>query len=241
MRALTAAELLGAWERAYPERPAQRAITLLAAFEGADTDVLGLPLGERDARLLTLREATFGAALETVAACSACGEKIELRFTTSDVRTPERGGPGELELALDGYSLVYRLPTSADVASLVPAEGLARARTRLRERCLVRASFEGSAIAARDLPEAIDAALARAIGEADPQADIALRTQCPACDRPNEVVFDVLTYFWDELNAWAQRTLRDVHMLAWAYGWSEREILALSPLRRQAYLEMVNG
>jgi hypothetical protein len=35
--------------------------------------------------------------------------------------------------------------------------------------------------------------------------------------------------------------LRDVHELASAYGWRESEILALSPQRRQAYLELVRA
>jgi hypothetical protein len=33
----------------------------------------------------------------------------------------------------------------------------------------------------------------------------------------------------------------DVHALASAYGWSEREILALSDTRRRLYLEMVSA
>ena len=34
------------------------------------------------------------------------------------------------------------------------------------------------------------------------------------------------------------RILREVHTLAAAYGWSEAEILALSPARRRVYLEL---
>jgi hypothetical protein len=35
--------------------------------------------------------------------------------------------------------------------------------------------------------------------------------------------------------------LREVHVLASANGWSEAEILALSPQRRQRYLEIVTA
>jgi hypothetical protein len=55
------------------------------------------------------------------------------------------------------------------------------------------------------------------------------------------VAFDIASYFWDEINAWANRILREVHILASRYGWSERDILALSPWRRQFYLDMVNA
>ena len=41
--------------------------------------------------------------------------------------------------------------------------------------------------------------------------------------------------------AWAVRLLGEVHELASAYGWREHDVLALSPWRRQAYLQMVRG
>jgi len=53
------------------------------------------------------------------------------------------------------------------------------------------------------------------------------------------MTFDILTYLWSEIEDWAQRLLLEVHTLALAYGWSERDILAMSPRRRRLYLEMV--
>ena len=47
-----------------------------------------------------------------------------------------------------------------------------------------------------------------------------------------------MSFLWTEIEAWAWRMLSDVHTLARAYGWGERDILALSPTRRQFYLEM---
>ena len=64
---------------------------------------------------------------------------------------------------------------------------------------------------------------------------------CPACTFTWSEPFDIVTFFWAEIDAWARRLLADVHVLASSYGWSERDILALSPVRRQYYLEMVNG
>ena len=39
----------------------------------------------------------------------------------------------------------------------------------------------------------------------------------------------------------ALRTLREIDVLATAYGWTETEILRLSPWRRQAYLEIIQS
>src|SRR5438309_1235377 len=48
-------------------------------------------------------------------------------------------------------------------------------------------------------------------------------------------------FFLSEVDAWARRTLHEVHQLAWSYGWSEAQIVALSPRRRQYYLELSGG
>jgi hypothetical protein len=64
---------------------------------------------------------------------------------------------------------------------------------------------------------------------------------CPTCGSGWAVAFDIVAFFWTELQAWAQRMLRDIHTLARAYGWREADILALSPLRRQVYLELSSG
>jgi hypothetical protein len=55
------------------------------------------------------------------------------------------------------------------------------------------------------------------------------------------VLFDAGSFFWSELGAWARRLLHEIHSLARAYGWSESEILTLSPARRQAYLELIGS
>jgi hypothetical protein len=44
---------------------------------------------------------------------------------------------------------------------------------------------------------------------------------------------------WREIESMAGRLLRDVHALASAYGWHEKDILALSPVRRQFYLTLI--
>ena len=54
-------------------------------------------------------------------------------------------------------------------------------------------------------------------------------------------MFDVAAFLWAAVERWALLTLRDVHQLALAYGWGEGDVLALSPLRRQLYLEMAYG
>ena len=81
-------------------------------------------------------------------------------------------------------------------------------------------------------------ALADSMAAADPQANIDIGMTCAGCDHHWACAFDIASFLWREIDAWARRTLRDVHTLARAYAWSEQDILALSPTRRQVYLEL---
>ena len=73
--ALTAADLLNVWERGLTQSPVQRALALLAACADTPVDTLAqLSIGQRDARLLTLREWAFGSQIVGVASCPGCGE-----------------------------------------------------------------------------------------------------------------------------------------------------------------------
>ena len=105
MRALTASTLLGAWERALSQSPAQRALTLLQ-FVGSELPperLAALTIGQRDAHLLNLRESAFGSQMTGLAACPACSRHLELSFMVSSVRLApvmEPTGPCTLTLAI---------------------------------------------------------------------------------------------------------------------------------------------
>jgi hypothetical protein len=62
MRALSASDLLAAWEQGWGQPPAQQALALLAAaFPDASLDSLArIGVGQRDDYLLALHEQTFG-------------------------------------------------------------------------------------------------------------------------------------------------------------------------------------
>ena len=242
MRALSSAELLDAWERAATLPPVQRAVALLAAgyrdSSSEDTSseetspeaLADWSIGRRDAGLLRLRERTFGSRLAAVADCPGCGERLELAFDVEEIRAVPGAVDGELSLSQGGWELRFRLPTSRDLAAVAEAED---GRQALLRRCLLAAP------PAEELPAELVAAVEERMAEADPQARVLLDLSCPACDRRWQAPFEIDAYFWSELDAWARRTLREVHALASAYGWSEAEILAMSAPRRHLYLGMV--
>ena len=50
---------------------------------------------------------------------------------------------------------------------------------------------------------------------------------------------DIRAVLWAEVEAWANELLHDVHALASAYGWSESDVVRLSPWRREWYRQAV--
>ena len=253
MRILSAPALLAVWEQGLVQRPAQRALTLLhAAVPEASVQTLAqLSIGQRNALLLTLRKQTFGSQLASVATCPACSQRLELNFAVSDIRvTPSLPSPSEGEdggkvevllLHADGYTVRFRLPNSLDLLAIADQEDVASARQQLLARCLLSVHQNSEAVAADQLPADLADKINAQMDQADPQADIQFALACPACGHRWQAAFDIVYYLWREVDDWAVRILRDVHVLASAYGWSETDILTMHPWRRQIYLEMLSG
>ena len=242
MHRLSATELLKVWERGLAQSPAQRALTLLNAgcTETALERITQFNIAVRDTQLLVLREQIFGSQLSSIATCPACGQRLEFGFDGADIRASSGGDPDEtLSVTHGEYEVQFRLPNSLDLASLDPATDGEANRQLLWQSCVITAQRAGSEIAAAELPEDVVAAIAQRMAKADPDADFQLALRCPQCDHAWQAPLDIVSYFWSEIHSWAVRILREIHTLASAYGWREAEVLALSPHRRQAYLEMI--
>jgi hypothetical protein len=133
----------------------------------------------------------------------------------------------------------FRPLNSLDLAAIVGLAEVGAARLRLVERCLLEATQEGQPLTAAELPESALAALVDALTECDPQAEMRFQLTCAACGHRWSALFDVVSFFWTELGARAERLLVQVHALARAYGWREADILAMGEARRHFYLELV--
>jgi hypothetical protein len=240
---LTARDVLELWERGRIKHPIERALDLLAvAYPELSLEQLQeLPIGGRDLRLLAVREALFGQHLNSMTACPACGERLELTFDIAQLRmNPPEPAPTETySLTMGDCEIHFRLPNSTDLSRLAELSDTAGARRALFEMCLQDARREGVPILPAELPEEIIHAIANRMAEIDPQADMQIALSCPACSQHWSTTFDIVSYLWTEINAWAMRLFHEIHRLASAYGWREADILALSPMRRRLYLELI--
>lgn len=239
MPGIDAYALLAAWERAIPQSPTRRALTVLAAARPERTaeEWSLVPIGQRDAALLRVREELFGESLAATADCPNCAERLEMTISTREI-APLALQEAETEHTVDcdGFQVAFRPPNTADLIAAGPG-----GREALLARCVAGVQKDGREAASTELSEVAVARVTEAMQEADPGADIRIALVCPACSHSWSLVFDVVSYLWGELEDWAERLLLDVHALASAYGWSERDIVAMSQRRRQFYLGLVGA
>ena len=241
MRSLSASEIVSVWERGTGRQGVDRALALLAAARpDLDTEQLAsVAIGRRDACLLRLRERLFGPVATGAARCPECAAALEFAIRTAEL---EEGGPrdnaGKFAFERDGIEVRFRLPDSSDLKTIAGSADLASARRALGERCVLAVVRDGVEIGCGGLSEEALAVLGSHMAECDPLADIALDLKCGECGHTWSVTFDIASFLWREIEALAKQLLSEVHTLARAYGWSEAEVLGLSPARRSYYLEM---
>jgi hypothetical protein len=245
VQALTAEQLLRVWERGENQSALERAALLFACArpEAPPPALASATLGERESGLLELRIRTFGRRLESIEVCPACGTTVEIEIDAGDLLSRNGGAAGveraaEHLLENDGWRIVFRLPTGADLTALEKSEP-ARAPFLLLERCVMSAESAGEPVRAAQLPDDVQRRLAVAMGELDPAADITIAIHCPTCPHEWQVCLDVGAFFWSELTLHARQLLWEVHELAERYGWSETEIVRMSAHRRRAYRERI--
>ncbi len=242
MASISTADLLAAWERGASQSMTRRVLTLLATVypELSDAQLLSLPIGQRDGLALKLRELLFGPQLNIVAKCPFCNEQLEVGLDVADICVePNTLQHQPFALAVEGFELQFRLPDSQDLLHIEAVDSLDAARSVFFERCLLSATYEGQECPVDTLPEEVLNKIEASMSAADPQADVELDLCCPECLHSWLAPFDIASFLWTEINAWAQRVLNEVHLLAQAYSWREADILAMSAARRRYYLERV--
>ncbi|MFO0614282.1 MAG: hypothetical protein U0414_16965 [Polyangiaceae bacterium] len=236
-------ELVRLWEWGRHKTPVARALGMLrAAAPHADVDALAeLSIGQRDGILLALRSQTIGASLDLESRCPSCGAGTEFNVPIAEILVaPLSVDPNRAIHALerDGVRVEFRLPNSRDLAATGDQGDREAARRILLDRCVVRATTDDASIPPAALPPAVSQAVAAAILELDTQAEIRFNLTCPDCQKRWVADLDIASFLWAEIDIRARRALREVHVLAQAYGWDEDRILALSSERRQYYISL---
>jgi hypothetical protein len=242
LQPLTDTILLNAWETGRARHPVDRALLLLAlVLPDVPLEMLtALSIGQRDSLLMTLYERRYGPQLNARIDCPHCGAALELTLAIPDLRVePDITPAPPYSLQVGEIMLRFRLPDSRDLAAIAAFNEVSAARAHLIRRCVLDARQADCLLTADDLPPGVIDELAARLADLDPQADLSLALDCPACGHRWVALLDIGTFLWARVQQDARRLLLDVHTLARAYGWREADILAMSDARRRTYLEWV--
>jgi hypothetical protein len=228
------AQLLALWEAGVGTRGAPRERSLLGQAPRS--------LAERNRLALQRYADLFGADAELIGRCAHCGTAVEFaidaRHCAATLPSPgAHAGDGETDPhwhALDARddSPRFRLPTPDDLHALDGVDDTEAFAEALLARCV-----QGELPATAEAREAIGARMQALM----PGATLDFSLQCPDCRHAWDAPLDPVDLLWRVLRAQAERLLADVALIAQRFGWCERDILALGPVRRAAYLQLAGG
>jgi len=240
VRALTGEFLLKAWDAGTTEHNLDRALTMLClGLPGNKREYFAeLPLADRNSLLLQLRDLTFGPVLKGLTICLHCATRMEFALPV-EAMLAQFGHHASSETAEwqeCGKQLRLRPVNTKDLLASVEINDCSEARKLLLRRCSNLSdepSLEGS-------PAFLEAVLKK-FDEVHGAAELRCTIECPECLANETLDLDIAAFLWLEVRHAAQRLMREIHVLADAYGWSESSIVRMSPQRRNAYLEMLSA
>ncbi|WP_285021673.1 hypothetical protein [Novosphingobium sp. fls2-241-R2A-195] len=215
-------------------------LALLRAAEpsGVQDDALArLPVGARDGKLIAHQRRLFGPAIEATVPCAECGETAEVTLDADSLlaMAPEEVAP--IAITSGAWRIEARPADSRDMAALA-MEVPEAAERALLARVVTLCTRDGAPADPANLPPEAVAAIEDALEAADPLAAITLLVACPHCGASIPALHDPAHHLARSVAAEARRLLAEVAALARAYGWREADILAMTPQRRAAYLEL---
>jgi hypothetical protein len=170
-------------------------------------------------------------------ACEACAKPFDFPL---DLRALPVMPAGEhypsTEIATTRGRVRLRVPTGADQIRIATIDDEGAAADLLAALCI--SACDDDAADVIDTLSADDfAAIEDAMEQLAPTLAWAAQAPCPDCGFGNVIAID--TAAW--LVSVADGPTPDVHEIALAYGWSERDILALTRTQRLQYLALIRG
>lgn len=242
MSGFSSRDLIQLWQRGQAAPSLVEKAALVLAFARPDLSsrqIWNLNLSRRDRLLANVFSENFGNRLECLTRCPRCREKLDFALQTEAWKAPGPQPRQEYSLVFGSYRLHFRLLTGLDLLSASRLGELHEVRKALVRKCLLRIYDKDEQIT--ELPPHLETALGSAIEQYDPLANTEVDLVCPACRHGWAAFFDISAYLWKAIDGRVRRLLRDVHLLARAYGWAERDIIDMHAVRRRFYLEQVLG
>lgn len=235
------ARLLMLWECGLGRAGWSRADALLEAASGAR--VTARTPGELNAALVALHARMFGRSMDLLSHCPSCGVVAQFSCDGDTLVQAESDGPATPVFIVeeDNHRVEFRLPEPADLESSGPDESPEAFADRVIARCVLASTRDHVSVPTSELPISVLDAVSQRMEALDPDASLSFALACPECAARWSAPLDLGELVWQKVQAAAEHLLLDIDALARAYGWTEADVLRLSPERRAAYVQMVTA
>jgi|WetSurMetagenome_2_1015567.scaffolds.fasta_scaffold32907_4 hypothetical protein len=230
--------IIEVWERIANQHLLESALTILNSVmpEIPKKDFAEMSIGRRNYLLTQIRDKLIGRDLNCFTVCPKCNSELEFSFSLEATINPPKGEDLFFVFIVDDYVIRYRLPNSIDLAAASKCKDFYSAKNTILNSCLIDLTKNDQKIFLSDLPEEIILKLSHDMSIKDPAAESVIDLVCQDCNYSWATIMDIAFFLIAEINFYAKNILRDVHQLASAYGWSESEIIGMSPPKRNWYL-----
>ncbi|MBD0255140.1 MAG: hypothetical protein ICV83_05430 [Cytophagales bacterium] len=231
--------LTGAEELAVEDTSSRSALRLLAGLLSEDglapgngSLVVKVVTADRDRLLAHLFLATYGNKVSSTLACSHCAKPFDIDFSLPDllrhyaIEAFLPAGDGTYELA---PAVHFRLPTGEDelaIAHIAPQQAV----QLLLEKCIVSST-----------PGVYAERVQQRMAEMAPVLNVEMEAACPECGYGEPVLFDMQSFLLQKLLQERPRVLREIHLIASRYHWSQQEIVSLPRKVRKQYAAMIEA
>lgn len=225
-----------------------RCIKRLGPLNPVTSDnVRSLTVGDREALLLHARRLTLGNQLDCVVNCpnDDCGEKMGLNLAISNfLLTPYENAQDLYETTISendkSYQVKFRLPTGSDQeeAARTAKSNPHGAAEQVLRSCIMNINTD-SKDEVEALPLSVKENLPYIIAELDPQAELTLNISCTGCRTQFSTILDAGSYFSRELKSNLNHLYNEVHLIAYHYHWSEKEIMSMTTSKRHRYRDLL--
>ena len=240
MRIPSDSELIAIWEMRRGRTPGRpRAHAALACFRAESLEeVARLSIGARDARLIEIYEYLFGPSLDAFAQCPACAEAARVQPLHPRPHGTAKSSSAASTLEAGEFRVELRLPDSLDLCAVSGCSDLTQAGRLLMERCVVAAKVDGGACTGRGPAGGPDGGDRVEAGRGGPIGRDADRSYLPGVQAPVAGLARYRALSVDEDFRASQAPVARGPRARIGLWLDRARILALSPARRQSYLEM---
>jgi hypothetical protein len=203
----------------------------------SDEAAWNLAVSARTEALVGLATLAQAASLAIGLRCPACREALEIDLEPGELRGACAGREREqVAVRIGADSMQLRRPTGRDQRQWLG--------TRWADAHAARDGMLASLLsapAAGPLDAGVIAALEAALTEIDPLVDFTIAVACPACGATADHAVDLEQHALAALRRVHERLFGSVARLATRFHWTEAEVFALPPWRRERYLALADA